>query len=103
MGQPEEVSRREPILDHVIALVAMTTLTNASALMPSTFGVRATMALATLTLVLAAMESTVAGWSRRRSATPPGRRRDMDRLHVWSCALAALVSVTCAGFAALSA
>lgn len=94
---------REPILVHVIALVAMTTLTNASALMPSTFGMSATMALATLTLVLAAMESTVAGWSRRRGATPPEGARDLHRLHIWSCALAAFVSVACAGFAALSA
>ncbi len=103
MGQPEEVMRFEPVLAHVLALVAMTTLTNASALMPSTFGMRTTMALATLTLVLAAMESTVAGWSRRRGATPPENSRDLRRLHVWSCALAALVSVTCAGFAVLSA
>jgi hypothetical protein len=103
MGQPEEVTRREPIILHVITLGAMTTLTNASALMPSTFGVRATMALATLTLVLAAMESTVAGWSRSRGETPPEAARDLHRLHVWSCALAALVSVTCAGFAVLSA
>lgn len=94
--------RPHPIVAHVLALVVMTTLTNASALMASTFGPRTTLSLATATLILAGFESTVARLGAG-SAHPTMRWDELHRLHVWSCALAATVSVVCAIHAAVTA
>ena len=86
--------RPDPIIVHVVTLAILTTATNASAL--GAFGAGwTTMPLAIATLLTASLEWTVRRRSARRPKTTEATR-DLATLHLWSCVLAAVVSVTCA-------
>lgn len=92
------------ILAHVLVLTLMTTLVNAAAIAPATFGgVRTVYTFAILTLLTASGEPIVRTLARRRM--PLGiagvQDRQMLRLHGFACMLAAGVSTVCALVASL--
>lgn len=98
------LARVRPLVVHILVLVALATTTNASAVAPEAFGALGTVPLATLTLVAAALESTVRGMVRR--TIPPFQETraeaDVIRTHVWACGLAAFVAVASVALALLT-
>lgn len=99
-------NRRTPLpIIHVGALVVLATLTNASALMPSTFGGdTTTILLAILTLICAGMEHVVRRMELAQVPLPVQTEREHDALkvHIWGCALAAFVGFACALYVILT-
>lgn len=92
------MSLPKPIV-HVLILAGLTSLTNASALAPTTFGgVSTTIALAVITLMVASLEHVVRKSELRRVPPMEQTKKDQDILvlHTWGCAIAAVASFFCA-------
>lgn len=93
--------KRRLVIVHIGVLIAMTTFTNAAALMPSLFEHGTVVASGIATLMVAGIEPIIrgrlAGTLIRGLLT--GRDKDVLRIHAMACILAAIVGTVCAGVA----
>ncbi len=97
--------KRRFVVLHIGVLIAMTTFTNAAAIMPSLFGHAIVIAAGVATLIIAGLEPIIRGRLARTMMRGLFTRHDEDilRIHAWSCILAAVVGTVCTGVAMMSA